>query len=140
MRIDHVAHPSRDPQETHRFYHGVLGLELVQAYAGNELILVYALPSGGSLVFSASSDSDAATVENVPWERRHVGITVDSRAELDRWLERLKEHGVHHQFIDDERIYFADPDGLALELEVASPPTANPSAFAILARWPGTGH
>jgi catechol 2,3-dioxygenase-like lactoylglutathione lyase family enzyme len=136
MRIDHVAYPCRDPHQTHRFYNGVLELELVQAYAGRELMLVYALPSGGSLVFSASSDSDAAPVENVPWERRHVGITVDTRAELDRWLERLKEHGVHHQLVDEERIYFADPDGLVLELEVASPTTADPSAPQVLARWP----
>jgi catechol 2,3-dioxygenase-like lactoylglutathione lyase family enzyme len=137
MRIDHVAHLCRDPQETHRFYNGVLGLELVQAYAGKELLLVYALPGGGSLVFSASRDS-ATTVaaDLVPWERQHVGITVDNRAELDRWLERLREHGIHHQLIDDERVYFADPDGLVLELEVASSTPVNRAAFEILARWP----
>src|SRR5512142_960983 len=49
MRIAHVAYPCHDPQETHRFYTRVLGLRLVQAYAGKQLLLVYALPDGGSL-------------------------------------------------------------------------------------------
>lgn len=135
MRIDHIAHPSRDPQETHRFYHGVLGLELVQAYAGKELMLVYALPGGGSLVFGASRESAPEPAHDVPWEHGHVGLTVATRAEFDRWLERLKELGIRHQLIDDERVYFSDPDGLVLELEVASPAPVNPSAAEILACW-----
>ena len=57
MRIDHIAYPCRDPFVTHRFYSEVMGLELVQAYAGRELLLVYALPEGGNLVFSASPGS-----------------------------------------------------------------------------------
>lgn len=135
MRIDHVAHPSRDPLETHRFYHEVVGLELVQAYAGKELLLVYALPGGGSLAFSCSREEELSTAGNVAWERRHVGLTVATRAEFERWLQRLKEFNVHHALIEDERIYFADPDGLVLELEVAMPAPPNPAAAEVLATW-----
>ena len=135
MRIDHVAHPSGDPHETHRFYNGVLGLKLVQAYAGEELLLVYAVPEGGSLVFSSARDGAPSAVGNVSWERRHVGLTVSTRAELERWLQRLKESDVTHQLIDDDRVYFSDPDGLVLELEVATPTPVNPAASALLARW-----
>jgi catechol 2,3-dioxygenase-like lactoylglutathione lyase family enzyme len=135
MRIDHVAHPSRDPFETHRFYHGVLGLELVQAYAGKELLLVYALPDGGSLAFSCSREEELSAAGNVAWERRHVGLTVSTRTEFDRWLHRLKELDVHHELIEGERIYFADPDGLVLELEVATHTPPNPEAGEVLASW-----
>jgi catechol 2,3-dioxygenase-like lactoylglutathione lyase family enzyme len=135
MRIDHVAHPSHDPRETHRFYSGVLNLKLVEAYAGRELMLIYALPDGGSLVFSASRAGGSLPAENVPWERRHVGLTVPTRAEFDSWLQRLKDFAVPYQLIDDERIYFSDPDGLVLELEVTSEMRINPAARDILAQW-----
>lgn len=135
MRIDHVAWPVRDPRQTHGFYHGALGLGLVQAYAGKELMLVYALPGGGSLVFSAAKDAAPAQAEFVAWEQRHVGIVVETRAEFDHWLARLREHEIDHQVIDDERIYFADPDGLVLELEVAAQVEINPAASEVLASW-----
>jgi catechol 2,3-dioxygenase-like lactoylglutathione lyase family enzyme len=135
MRIDHVAHPSRDPQATHRFYSEVLNLKLVQAYAGSELMLVYALPGGGSLVFSASRDRTPEAVGHIRWERRHVGLTVATRADFDEWLQRLKQLGVRHQVMENERIYFSDPDGLVLELEVASEMPTNPAASDVLTRW-----
>ena len=136
MHIDHVAHTCHDPHETHHFYSTVLGLPLVQAYAGKELLLVYALPDGGSLAFSArKGDKRPTSDSSVEWERQHVGLTVATRAELDGWLERLNEYGVKYRLVDNERIYFADPDGLVLELEVASAADANTAAADVLARW-----
>jgi catechol 2,3-dioxygenase-like lactoylglutathione lyase family enzyme len=135
MRIDHVAHPCYDPHQTHRFYATVLGLKLVQAYAGNDLMLVYALPDGGSLVFSTGTGGMRPRDDDSDWERRHVGLAVGTRAEFERWLRRLKECGIRHKLIDDERVYFSDPDGLVLELEVASLTPINPVAPEILARW-----
>jgi len=135
MRIDHVAYPSRDPSETHRFYTKVMCFGLVQAYAGTDLLLVYAVPGGGSIAFSASRDHTPAMQREAPWERLHVGLTVPTRAEYERWLKRLKEFSVPHHIVDDERIYFADPDGLVLELEVESATPADPNAFETLARW-----
>ncbi len=135
MRIDHVAHPSQDPDATHRFYNELLNLQLVQAYAGPELMLVYRLPGGGSLTFSARRGDTHPPADGMAWERRHVGLTVPTRAEFDGWLQRLKERGVRHQLVDEERIYFADPDGLVLELEVASPASDDPTASEVLERW-----
>jgi catechol 2,3-dioxygenase-like lactoylglutathione lyase family enzyme len=135
MRIDHVAHLSRDPRETHRFYTEVMGFKLVQAYAGAELLLVYAVPGGGSLAFSASRQYTPDSPNQVTWERQHVGLTVVTRAEYETWLQRLKEFSVPHRVVDDERIYLADPDGLVLELEVESPMPVDPNASEILRRW-----
>jgi catechol 2,3-dioxygenase-like lactoylglutathione lyase family enzyme len=135
MRIDHVAHPCHDQHETHRFYGTVLGLQLVQAYAGKDLMLIYALPDGGSLVFSTCTGGVRPYDDDPDFERRHVGLTVDTRAEFDGWLRRLKEYGIKHQLIDDERVYFSDPNGVVLELEVASPTPIDPVASEMLARW-----
>jgi catechol 2,3-dioxygenase-like lactoylglutathione lyase family enzyme len=135
MRIDHIAYPCRDPFETHRFYSEVMGLELVQAYTGRELLLVYALPEGGNLVFSASPDGAASADKDIAWERQHVGLTVPTGAELEKWIQKLKTLNVTYQLIDDERIYFSDPDGLVLELEVDEPLARNPRAAEVLARW-----
>lgn len=135
MRIDHVAHPSRDPYATHRFYSEVMGFELVQAYAGRELLLIYSLPDGGSLAFSASPEPVTLPQATMRWEESHVGLTLSSRAELEHWIKRLKEFSIPHQVIDDERLYFSDPNGLVLELEVECETPRNPAALEILAQW-----
>jgi catechol 2,3-dioxygenase-like lactoylglutathione lyase family enzyme len=135
MRIDHIAHPCHDPHETHRFYATVLGLQLVQAYAGKDLMLIYALPDGGSLVFSTRTSGMRPYDDDPDWERQHIGLAVGTRAEFDRWLRRLKEYGIQHQLIEDERVYFFDPDGVVLELEVASPIPVDPAASEVLGRW-----
>jgi catechol 2,3-dioxygenase-like lactoylglutathione lyase family enzyme len=135
MRLDHVAHSCQDPRETHKFYATLLGLKLVQAYAGKDLMLVYALPGEGSLVFTTRESSTPANNDASDWERRHVGLTLDTRAEFDAWLHRLRECGIAHKLISDERVYFSDPNGLVLELEVAAPATFNAAAEEILANW-----
>jgi catechol 2,3-dioxygenase-like lactoylglutathione lyase family enzyme len=135
MRLDHIAHPCRDPFATHRFYSEVMGLELVQALAGRELLLVYALPGGGNLVFSASPDSPSSAERDLPWERQHVGLILATRNELDQWIQKLKILNVAYRLIDNERVYFSDPNGLVVELEVAEPMARNRQAAEILARW-----
>ena len=135
MRLDHVAHPSRDPYATHRFYTEVMGFDLVQAYAGRELLLVYSIPDGGSLAFNTSPDAISIPQLNAHWEQNHVGLTLTSRTEFEHWLSRLQQLAIPHQVIDDERIYFADPDGLVLELEVECEASRNPAAHEILSRW-----
>jgi catechol 2,3-dioxygenase-like lactoylglutathione lyase family enzyme len=135
MRLDHVAHTCRDPHQTHRFYNGVLGLELVQAYSGRELMLVYELPGGGSIAFTTSSDSVPALADEGSWQSRHVGLTVDTREEFDSRLQKLREADIEYHLIEDERIYFSGPDGLVLEIEVASPTPPNPKATEVLAGW-----
>jgi catechol 2,3-dioxygenase-like lactoylglutathione lyase family enzyme len=135
MRLDHVAHTCRDPHETHRFYHDVLGLKLVQAYGGRDLMLAYELPGGGSLAFTTSSEG-VPVADEAYWQRWHVGLTVDTRDEFDSWLQKLREAHIKFQVIEGERIYFSDPDGLIIEIEVASPTAPNPKATEVLAGWP----
>ncbi|HKW74893.1 MAG TPA: VOC family protein [Terriglobales bacterium] len=135
MRLDHVAHTCRDPHTAHRFYQDMLGLKLVQAYCGRDLMLVYDLPGGGSLAFTTSAGTAPVIASEASWERQHVGLTVNTRQEFGSWLQRLQESGIKYQLVENERIYFSDPDGLVLEIEVASPTAPNPNAAEVLARW-----
>jgi catechol 2,3-dioxygenase-like lactoylglutathione lyase family enzyme len=134
MRLDHVAHTCRDPHATHRFYHDLLGLNLVQAYGGRELMLLYELPGGGSLAF-ITADHVPVDTDEASWERRHIGLGVNTREEFDSWLQRLQASGIKYRLVENERIYFADPDGLVLEIEVAAPMAPNPAACDVLAHW-----
>ena len=135
MRLDHVAHTCRDPHATHRFYHDVLGLKLGQAYSGRELMLVYELPGGGSLAFTTAPGCVPMVADEASWERRHLGLTVNTREEFDSSLQRLRESGINYRLVESERLYFSDPDGLVLEIEVASPTAPNPKAAEILTGW-----
>lgn len=135
MRLDHIAHPCRDPRETHRFYHEMLGLTLVQAYSGQELMLVYELPGGGSLAFTTSPAGQEFMIEEALGERQHVGLTVSNRKQFDFWLRQLREFGIRHRLVENERVYFSDPNGLVLEIELAGPTEPNPAASEILAAW-----
>jgi catechol 2,3-dioxygenase-like lactoylglutathione lyase family enzyme len=135
MRLDHVAHTCRNPHATHRFYHEFLGLKLVQAYSGRALMLLYDLPGGGTIAFTTSSDQVPAFADEASWEHRHVGLTVGSREEFDSWLQKLRDSDIKYWFVENERIYFSDPDGLVVEIEVATPMAANPAAADVLARW-----
>ena len=135
MRLDHVAYAIRDPAATHRFYSEVLGLPLSQAYAGDELMLIYDLPDGGSLVFSARRGETPRRAADETWTRQHVGLTLRSHDDFEAWVHRLERHGVRYQLIEDQRVYFADPDGRVIELEVALPHTTDPDALGKLKDW-----
>jgi catechol-2,3-dioxygenase len=64
-----------------------------------------------------------------------MGLTVSTHTELEQWIQKLKTLNVTYQLIDHERIYFSDPDGLVLELEVDEPVARNPRAAEVLVRW-----
>ncbi len=135
MRLDHAAYPCRDPEATHRFYSGLLGLQLIGAIAGEDLMLIYRLPEGGNLVFTAVRNPLVAVNSGADWEKQHLGLTVSTRAELEAWSKRLEDYGVKYRWVDDERIYFSDPDGVFLELEVESPLASDPKALDKMQRW-----
>jgi catechol 2,3-dioxygenase-like lactoylglutathione lyase family enzyme len=75
------------------------------------------------------------SAEEACWERQHAGVTVSTQEEFRSWLERLRKHGIRHKLVEDERVYFSDPNGLVLEIEVASPTAPSPAAAEVLARW-----
>ena len=77
----------------------------------------------GSFVFLSCGDTDLALVEGRPLIHRrfHLGFRVERRDEVDRWLERVREHGapISHGPKDYGGYYTfscRDPDGYDLEI------------------------
>ena len=52
----------------------------------------------------------------------HMGVHVENRAELEKWVAHLDEHGVGHSGIVESphgvHLNVKDPDGIAIELVV----------------------
>lgn len=118
MRLDHVAFICRDTAATTRFYGELLGLPLTEFDHGGEPMLMFKLPAAGMLIFTVRPTARAITIDEREWQQRHIGLAVRTAAELDTWLTRLRAHSIHHTLVDEERVYFTDPDGHVLEIEI----------------------
>ena len=145
--IDHVAHPSFDAAETHRFYTDVLGARLKTASSGQSatwharyLLAAYEL-EGAELDFFSLAGIVRPPPDGLPEDIRHVGIVVATAAELARMRARLDEHAVsywveHHDGDEGEHVYVRDPNGLLIEFSVAEPPYAGRAdAIDVVERW-----
>ncbi len=127
----HVAYRCRDAMETRAFYEGVLGLPMTIALDFTEVSgtdtkleymhLFFRLEDGNFIAFFDAPDS----VRNEHFKKqsgfnRHVAFETKSMDALERYLERLKKHGVDtwgpldHGFV--RSIYFYDPNGINLEI------------------------
>lgn len=136
--LDHLAFFCADAEATRRFYADVMGLPLAwAARAGDGLMMMFALEPGRSLVFTCGGDGGAPAVAP-GGQVAHVGLVVADAEARARWKQRLAAHGVAVTVEDagsDERLYFADPNGVVFEIEAASPPPAqSPSEALALVR------
>jgi glyoxalase family protein len=124
--IHHVTAITAEAQVNVDFYAGVLGLRLVKKSVNQDDTSVYHL-------FYADEEgipgSDITFFEypGLPTGRPGAGMIhrvvfrVASREALDFWLERLGNHVVSAQDVQDA-IVFDDPEGLTLELRAESVP------------------
>jgi catechol 2,3-dioxygenase-like lactoylglutathione lyase family enzyme len=128
FRLDHVALRSHDVRATHHFYSEVLGLAVAFAFEWKDgLHWAYDLGGGHLLVFQ-SGDAD----------ERHVGLTVSTAEERDRWRKRFFERGIRMRIEDpgpQERLYVSDPDGVVLEIEMQWPPPGGEDPGAFVRRY-----
>src|SRR5215467_11164181 len=126
LGIRHVALNVRDVQESLRFYSDVLGMKLEwmpdpdNAYltSGQDNLALHKLPAGIELGKNQLV--------------HHIGVVVRRPEDVDKWAERLRNHGVMlarepktHR--DGARsFYFHDPDGLLIQL-LYHPPISDKS-------------
>jgi catechol 2,3-dioxygenase-like lactoylglutathione lyase family enzyme len=153
LRADHLAHPCFDVEATHRFYANALQLPLAFAlsgpseeWGGDFLLLAYALGDGRCLDFFAVSGLQRPPPDGLPPDMRHVGLTAGTRAAVQRWKSRLDRQHIAWRAEDhgdgDEHLYFADPNGLILEIAARSDLSRmrDPAAArAVLSRWTAAG-
>jgi len=107
-----VAIRVKDLPRSEAFYRDILGLE--EGLRDTRRPWLF-LRTGGQdgMVVLQEDQSD--------WPSQHIAFTV-AEADIERAAEILKEHGVEvrgpvtHDWMPAKSVYFADPDGHALEL------------------------
>ena len=120
--IHHVTCITGNAPVNVEFYAGVLGLRLVKKTVNQDDPTVYHLfyadeegSAGADITFfeypgARRGRAGAGMVHRITWR-------VGSGEALDFWATRLREHGVESDR-DGDRLRFADPEGLGLELAV----------------------
>ena len=125
--VNHLALVTGDMDATVRFYHGVLGAQLV-ATIGTPHFRHYFFEIGerNTIAFFEYADSppaEFAKPAGVPDPRAiqfdHLSLDLEDEAALEALQARLKEHGCEVTDVIDHgimrSIYFTDPSGIALE-------------------------
>ncbi|MBK3874521.1 SMU1112c/YaeR family gloxylase I-like metalloprotein [Stutzerimonas frequens] len=125
--IHHVAIICSDYAVSKRFYTETLGLAVVAEHyreARRSYKLDLALPDGGQLELFSFPNAPPRPSRPEAQGLRHLAFAVDEVAQCKTWLER---QGVAVEPIRTDEYtgrrftFFADPDGLPLELYEAAP-------------------
>ena len=125
LKLDHVVFPVRDAARTLAFYRETLGLPLTSALTGEDwdgypwLMMIFGLDGGQEIVAVALAGAPAPDYRGVPIDARHYALACSSEAELDAWRSKLRAARVdcwEENHGDQQSVYFADPDGVILEI------------------------
>lgn len=127
--VNHVALSVTDLEVSRRFYTEVLDFVLVLD-VGYGRILMHP-QTGFMLALVHPDEASGAPFTELTTGLDHLGLTADSREELEEWERRFDEHGVVYTPIRDmelgHHLNFRDPDGIALEFYV-------PNAYLVAGR------
>ena len=124
--IHHVALIASDYDRSRRFYTDVLGLRVLAEHwreARGSWKLDLALPDGGQLELFSFPSPPPRPSRPEACGLRHLAFEVD---DVDAWCAHLLAHGVTpesvrvDEFTGQRFVFFADPDGLPLELYEAA--------------------
>ena len=127
LSIHHVAIICSDYAVSKRFYTETLGLAVVAEHyreSRQSYKLDLALPNGGQIELFSFPDAPPRPSRPEAQGLRHLAFAVDDVAQCKTWLER---QGVAVEPIRTDEYtgrrftFFADPDGLPLELYEAAP-------------------
>jgi len=141
--LHHVAYATRDPEATHAFYSGKLGMPLVHTENhrqgdGYFRHFFYDMGGGDFLGFFQVEDvgekEDYQTAVSVaaglPIWVNHIAFRLDDEEELDAMVKQLHDRGIDQlQEVDHgwcRSIYLVDPNGIMVEYCV----TTDAEAFA----------
>ena len=141
-RVDHVACPCFDVEETHAFWTTVMRAPLVHAQTGDGWLLL-AYEFAGVLLDYFVVVGEMRPPSRGRAEIRHCGIAVGSPSDLAAWRQTIEASGVEMWVEDhggDSHVYFYDPSGNLFELTadewtVRSRGTDPVAAEQILQAW-----
>ncbi|UIP33519.1 MULTISPECIES: SMU1112c/YaeR family gloxylase I-like metalloprotein [Stutzerimonas] len=125
--IHHVAIICSDYAVSKRFYTETLGLTVIAEHyreARRSYKLDLALPDGAQLELFSFPDAPPRPSRPEAQGLRHLAFAVDDVAQCKAWLERqgIAVEAIRLDEYTGRRFtFFADPDGLPLELYEAAP-------------------
>lgn len=133
LRIHHTAIICSDYERSKRFYNQVLGLKILAENfraTRESWKLDLALPDGGQIELFSFKGAPPRPSYPEAQGLRHLAFAVASVLE---WALYLQAHGVGVEDIRTDEytgqrfVFFADPDGLPLELYEAKAQSTSPS-------------
>lgn len=117
--VHHVALLCSDVERTIRFYQGLLGFPLVELFENRDYKgsthLFFDIGHDNTLAFFDFPGLGLGAYAEVLGGLHHIAISVD-RPVWDAARAKLDEAGVACQIESEISLYFADPDGVRLEL------------------------
>jgi len=118
--IDHISLSVTDLDVSQQFYSEVLGFQFVVDFGYARFFIDR--PSGFGLTLIRHAEGDGAPFTELHSGIDHIGLTAESRDELEAWERRLDEAGVTYTPIRDmpfgAHLNFRDPDNIPLEFMV----------------------
>jgi len=133
LRIHHAAIICSDYARSKRFYTEVLGLKMLaenHRQARDSWKLDLALPDGGQVELFSFKGAPARPSYPEAQGLRHLAFAVN---DLDAWQAHLASLGIAVETIRTDEytgqrfVFFADPDGLPLELYEVPAQSTSPS-------------
>ncbi len=136
--IHHITLRSEDPQRARRFYEDVVGLQFMEIPVSGEVTSIWkGAPEDGVMLatqagstflvilppLEGTSEGDRFSEYRIGLD--HLGFSVEDRAELDSFVERLRAAGVETQGVESdpvlgkEYVAFRDPDNVQWEAYMA---------------------
>lgn len=117
--VHHLALLSSDVERTIRFYQDVLGFPLTELFENRDYQgsthFFFDIGNGNALAFFDFPGLDLGPYKEVLGGFHHLALSV-SRATYDAAKKRLADAGVATHEVGGHSLYFADPDGVRLEL------------------------
>ncbi len=120
--LAHVALTVRDVEVSGLWYRRLLGADpVLDEHTDAGFRHLVWLLDGGTLLGIHQHERGVADERFTEFRvgLDHVSFGVASRAELETWVDRLNELGIHHGGVVDagygSGLSFRDPDGIALE-------------------------
>jgi glyoxylase I family protein len=121
-RVSHISFSVRDAEASARWWAAVLNLTEIDRVAGDGWLGILLLhPASRTIMEFQQHEGNRGE----PFDPRrtgfdHMGFKIESRADLDVWLDRFERLGVQYSAIA-ERDYgavlaFKDPDGIQFEM------------------------
>jgi len=121
-KVSHISFSARDADKSAAWWKDVFGFQEIDRSHGEGwfgIVLVHP-PSATIIEFQQHDANRGEPFDPTRTGFDHMGLMVESRAELDEWKSHFESLGVTHSPIADRDygsvLTFKDPDGIQFEM------------------------